>query len=188
MPAGLLQPPFPTSVDPKRDPAWRFDCHVPGHPMPKGSPQPMTIRRKDGRTFTIMKDRREVMAWVAKIAAVATRDRMRRLDRQSFPYEAPVALECIFVFNRPPTQPHGPPVVHSGKYAVGDLDKLIRALGDALTPGLVDLKFGREQTPKASVIKDDSQITKILAQKAFSDEVNLELGVHFVLTSATGSV
>src|SRR5215203_1219120 len=99
MPAGILTPPFPSpTIDPRRDPGWTFNCFVPGKPMPKGSPQPRTLRQ-GSKSITFMVDRPEVMAWVAKVAGIATRDRVRRVAAgdKSFPYEAPVELQCLFV-------------------------------------------------------------------------------------------
>lgn len=146
--------------------------------MAKGSPQPKTIRQ-GGRPITFMVDRPEVMAWVAKVAGIATRDRMQRQARGdlSFPYAAPIEIQCLFVFLRPHTQPTGPPIIHAGKYAVGDLDKLVRAIGDALTFGTVNVRNGKERskTAKAGVIVDDSLITKSTARKAFSDERGLPM-------------
>jgi Holliday junction resolvase RusA-like endonuclease len=178
----------PVHANPKRDPDWTFTSFIPGKPMAKGSPQPKTIRR-GGQPFTFMVDRPDVMAWVAKVAGIATRDRMQRQAQgdKSFPYEAPIELRCLFVYPRPATQPTGPPIIHTGKYAVGDLDKLVRAIGDALTSGAVNVRNGNERskTAKAAVIIDDSRITKIWTRKAFSDEgYGLEPGVYIKLLHA----
>ena len=199
MPAGTLTPPFsaPTAEylaqQARRDPDWSFTCHVPGHAMPKGSPAAKALKHGP-RYIGVIVEREEVNAWVAKVAGIATRDRMRLVAQgdRSFPYEAPVELRALFVFPRPHTQPEGPPIVCQGAYAVGDLDKLVRAIGDALPSGQVSAgPGGRTKVPKAAVIKDDSLITSILTRKAFSDQTRrrqkLEPGVYFKLAAASGN-
>jgi Holliday junction resolvase RusA-like endonuclease len=156
-------------VDPKRDPAFTFDCFVPGRPMAKGSPQPKTRRG-----HTIMIDRPAVMQWVATVAAHAYLQRHRRenVGDKSFPYEAPLELKALFVFPRPRSgmMTVGLPIICVGPNAVGDLDKLVRAVGDALSPGTVTIDH--QKLAKAAVIEDDRLITdfgKVL--KRFTDQV-----------------
>ena len=163
------------AIDPKRDPAFTFSCYIPGRPLSKGSPQPKT-RRRGNVSRTIVADTPKTLRWMAEIAAYAVQER-RRLEargERSFPYEAPLHLKALFVYPRPLTGSlvTGPPVVCSGPNAVGDLDKLVRAVGDALPPGEIYLEDLRMRVAKAAVIKDDSKITRISAQKAFSDEVD----------------
>jgi Holliday junction resolvase RusA-like endonuclease len=126
-------------------------------------------------SYTVVADTPKALRWMAEVAAYAVQER-RRLEargERSFPYEAPLHLEVLFVYPRPLTGSlvTGPPVVCTGPNAVGDLDKLVRSVGDALPPGEIYLEESRMRVAKAGVIKDDSQITKISARKAFSDEV-----------------
>src|SRR5215204_1216965 len=103
MPAGILTPPFPApTIDPRRDPGWTFAFFVPGHPMPKGSPETRTLKQ-GGRRVTVVRDKTTVMAWVAKAAGIAMRDRMRLQAKgnKSFPFEAEVELSAVFTYLRP---------------------------------------------------------------------------------------
>lgn len=162
-----------SAVNPKKDPDWTFTCFIPGKPMAKGS-----LRSRRG----FLVDTDAVMAWVNKVVGHAIRDRMQRgaLGDKSFPYEAPIELRGLFVFPRPHSQPIGPPITCSGPYAVGDLDKLVRAAGDALAVGKRNAK-----TIKAGVVKDDALFTEFTARKAFSDEgPDLQLGAYLKLLSA----
>jgi len=174
MPAGTLTPPFsaPTAEylaqEARRAPGWSFTFFVPGHPMPKGSPEPKTLV-VGGKRYTKVRDKTEVMAWVAKAAGIARQVKQRRIVQgdASFPYEAPVALSALFVYRRPRTQPTGPPIVSGGRVtkegvrsAVGDLDKLVRAIGDALGLGTFSVDdHGKIRASRAGVIKDDRLIT-----------------------------
>lgn len=136
--------------------------------MPKGSPEPKTLKI-NGRYHTKVRDKTEVMAWVAKAAGIARQEKQRLIARGdlSFPYEAPVALSALFAYRRPRTQPAGPPIVSGGRVtkegvrsAIGDLDKLVRAIGDALGLGTFSVDdHGKIRASRAGVIKDDRLIT-----------------------------
>lgn len=194
--AGLISPPFPTPVpDHTKDPDWTFTVFVPGHCMPKGSPEAHTRKFGNTRKIVII-DKTEVRLWMAAVAAHALQVRNARVARgeRSFPYNAPMKLWSAFIFERPRTQPEGPPIVASGgttkegvKAAIGDLDKLIRAIPDALIPGRISLDdHGKHWAPKASVIRDDCLITRMGEPvKAFRDEAGgVPAGAYFKLTRA----
>jgi hypothetical protein len=184
-------------LDPRLDPSFTFTCFVPGKPMAKGSTETGFMKR-NGRTVQVKVDREPVRDWVAAVAAAAILERQlpRAKGDDPFPYEGPVTLKALFVFPRPPSQPVGPPVTCKGLYAVGDLDKLVRAIGDALPPGSVSVgKSGSRKAPLAGVILDDRLITEISARKAFVDEPWLPMtetdpprpGCYFTLTAANSS-
>jgi hypothetical protein len=163
--------------------------------MPKGSTESKPLRLGN-RTRWVDVDRLEVREWMSQVAKCALIERQRRVARgdTSFPYEAPMMLQAWFVFDRPRTQPVGPPITSGGrttkegiKAAFGDLDKLVRAIPDALESGQISTgKDGRTKVPKAAVIKNDSLITQIVCRKAFRDEAGMRpAGCYFTLLRAS---
>ncbi|HKN44648.1 MAG TPA: hypothetical protein VJW23_12065 [Propionibacteriaceae bacterium] len=117
-------------------------------------------------------DSDEVYAWVNHIVSHATARRLQlqRTGYNPFPYREAVQVRAIFVFNRPHTQPEGPPTIHASNYAIGDTDGLQKALGDAIVAGTKNAKF-----PKAGIIEDDRLIVRWLdPQKAFADQIDWE--------------
>jgi hypothetical protein len=95
---------------------------------------------------------------------------LQRSGYDPFPYRKAVRARAIFVFDRPRTQPTGPPTIHAGIYAAGDTDGLQKALGDALIHESKNAKY-----PKAGIIEDDRLIVKWLdPQKAFVDQIDWE--------------
>lgn len=188
---------LPALLNPKQHPDWTFSFFVPGHPMPKGSPITRTVFIA-GRRRTQVRDKIEVMAWVAKAAGIAKQKRMR-LEAQgnkSFPYLGAVSLSAVFTFQRPRTQPPPAlPIISSGpktkegiRSAVGDLDKLVRAVGDAL--GFGDFSVddnGKARASRAGVLKDDNLITDFEhgPYKRFVDQVpGSEPGCYLKLAPA----
>lgn len=169
-----------TPANPRLATDWQFSIHIPGWPRAKGS-QETRYYRKNGRTVAQLVEKDIVLRWVATASAYAMQERMKRQAHgdRTFPYEGPVKLTCTFVYERPATQPTGPPITKSGVYAVGDLDKLLRAVGDALAQGTFTLN--REKIAKAGVLYDDCLITQIVARKAFCDEVGMLAGAHLIL-------
>jgi crossover junction endodeoxyribonuclease RusA len=88
----------------------------------------------------------ELVKWRQEIAAVAVREMAARL-----PLDGPVVLDAKFYLPRPKSTPKR--IVWPSKRP--DLDKLVRAVGDALV-------FG-------GVLADDSQIVRLHATKHYSD-------------------
>jgi hypothetical protein len=188
-------------TNPQTDPAWEFTVYIPGHPMPKGSTSSIPIRNGN-RTRWIDVDKEEVREWVGVVAVYALAERRRREARgdRSFPYAAAMRLNVLFVFERPTNQPTGPPIIAQGrpqkdgtKPAIGDLDKLVRSIGDALPddkryPNISLGPRGERKQPKAQVIADDRLITEIVARKAFTDEVNGPAGCHLTLSAVNRQV
>ena len=126
-----------------------FTIWVPGIPQPQGSIQYKGRSRAGKPILTSdnarLKPWRQMITWLVSIAE----------DWQ--PIEGGVAVEINFVFTRP--------AFHSGKKGLlpsapadhlvkPDLDKLVRAVLDALT--------------EAGAFRDDSQVVRILTTKAYT--------------------
>lgn len=114
---------------------------VPGVPQPKGNHR---AGRRDRRA-KVYDTNDKLGPWERAVAAAA-------LPWHSLHPEildGPVALELRFTLPRPKTVRRPWPTARSG----GDLDKLIRAVGDALA-GLL--------------YADDSQVVKVTAEKTYA--------------------
>ena len=121
-----------------------------GEPAPQGS---KTVAKSKGKTW-VREDNRKTEPWRNAVAAAA----VEAMDGQA-PIAGPVELEVIFVFARPkahyrtgkragelkPSAPH-----YAAKQP--DADKLVRAIGDAIT---------------GIVVVDDAAIVKLRAEKHF---------------------
>jgi hypothetical protein len=168
--------------------------------MPKGSTESVYQPRGNGRGVWVDVDKQEVRDWVGVVAQYAIIERQRRVARgdQSFPYAAPMELRVLFVFDRPRTTPEGPPIQNAGrgtkegvKSAFGDLDKLVRAIPDALPddkryPLISTGPKGRGKQAKAKVIVDDRLITDLVAKKRFRDQVDMRpAGCYLTLLRAS---
>lgn len=115
---------------------------VDGTPAPQGS--------KTRTRFGMRESSKRVKPWrdlVTKAAAITA-------DQESLlgPLTPPYALEVWFYITKPLTTRAAHPVAPT----VGDLDKLIRACGDAIT--------------QAGLIEDDRHIICITAEKAWAGE------------------
>lgn len=121
--------------------------NVPGIPIPQGSKNIFNGR-------LVETNANKLRIWRRTIAAAATN------HHQGEPLDCPLHLTVEFRFPRPKhhfgtgknslTLKEKAPTYYTAK---PDLDKLIRAVGDALT--------------QAGVIRDDSRITRITASKIY---------------------
>ena len=152
---------------------FKFEVFVPGKPRAKGSQE---------RKGKFLGERDTVMEWVATVSAYAIKERSRRIcaGDKSFPYAGNLKLRCVFVYDRPKKTALTAP---TAKNNYGDLDKLIRSIGDALSPG--EFWLHREVVAKAAVIADDSLITEIYAYKRFREiaDGDLPAGAYIWLNS-----
>jgi len=172
-------PPEPTQKIP-----FRFSLFVPALSYNGGWPKCYSKGHLGPNHRGKYADTKEVYAWVNHIVSHATAKRMQLQSTgyRPFPYRRSVQAAAIFVFNRPHTQPEGPPKIHGSDYAVGDVDGLQKAVGDALVAGTKNAKY-----PKAGIIEDDRLIARWLgAEKAFVDQIDWEdqkpgAGVWFFL-------
>lgn len=116
--------------------------HVEGTPAPQGS--------KTKTRFGMRESSQRVKPWrdlVTQAAAIAA-------DTECLlgPLNPPYALEVWFYIRRPRTTVATHPVAPT----IGDLDKLVRAVGDALTA--------------SGIIHDDRYIIRITAEKAWAGD------------------
>lgn len=125
-----------------------FSFFVPGEPITEGSTRAFT----SGQRVVVTHDRgRELDLWRLKVAHAA---QAAAQDAGWEPrYDGPVAVTAAFFLPRPKSAkkrlvPHVKP----------DLDKLIRAVGDALAP-----------YKQPGVLKDDSRIVTWRATKDYDD-------------------
>lgn len=171
------------------EPPWRalrqhrLTFFVPGEPITEGSLKPQGRTRHGGVRLAHDDERlkpwRECIGLIAKMAGRGT------LPRDPLPMDVPVWLGCVFVIQRPQRHSsrvtgklwkHAPMEVcgeaGTARSLTGDLDKYVRAVGDALT--------------LARILTDDSQITHFLepiglewpnAEAWWGDK----LGVHVAL-------
>jgi len=124
-----------------------------GIPQPKGSTRVVPIARqvRSLRDVRVTSDNPQVKQWqgaIKKAAWCAKQDQQPARDRGVL--VGPVALEAQFYLPRPQRLPKGHEVPHTTK---PDLDKLLRALKDALT---------------STVWDDDSQVTEVHATKQYA--------------------
>lgn len=131
---------------------WKmFDVWVPGKSQPQGS-------KVRNRFSGVREDNKELGPWRERVALQASAD-MHSLGYVPVPAKEPVLVTCQFVLPRlasaPKTRPHPPATTKP------DLDKLVRAILDALT---------------GPVLFDDGQVIEIRASKSRAG-VDAEPGV-----------
>lgn len=126
-----------------------FSFFVPGEPITEGSTKAFT----SGQRVVVTHDRGpELAAWRTRVKRAA-QDAAREAGWEPR-YDGPVAVTAVFLLPRPRSA--------KGRllpYVKPDLDKLIRAIGDALAPYKQD-----------GVLKDDSRITVWRTAKEYADD------------------
>lgn len=139
---------------------------VPGIPAPQGS----KTRTKFGGMREANKNTRpwrDTVAWHA-----------RQADTNRLPMLGPVRVYVNFTFPRPKSHYTGKGALSSSatfhKSTKPDLDKLVRALLDALTD--------------AQVFRDDGQVAYVSAQKHYGDQPGMSVEVKPFTPSGEASV
>ena len=136
-----------------------LNLHVPGIPVPQGS-----MRLVQGGRRMIHSNHEKLRQWRVQVGHAAMAEMGHaRVRGEPWPAPGPVGLAVTFNFQRPAghhinrklTNPLRA-VAPREHYVKPDLDKLVRAIGDALTD--------------AGVILDDSQITVLHAVKRWTTE------------------
>lgn len=131
-----------------------------GLPAPKGSTR--SFRHwSTGRTITVADNAEKLEPWALSVSGAARAQGFARIDR------APVAVGLTFCLPRPLGH-YGVrglrPSARRYPWVKPDLDKLVRAVGDALT-GVVYL--------------DDAQVVRLTASKVYAD--GRDVGVEVVV-------
>jgi Holliday junction resolvase RusA-like endonuclease len=130
---------------------------VSGLPKPKGSLRAVGRMGQKARLVEQV-DPKGVWKTAIKIEAAQHVD--------SEPYPGPLTAKLTFYFPRPLKPRHEEPTTRTS----GDLDKLQRNVFDAL-----QTKSG------AGLIKDDSQIVRVIAEKRYVDATQTEPGIWLQL-------
>lgn len=117
-----------------------FTFIIPGIAAPQGS------KRHVGRGRLVEMSKR-VKPWRELVAQSI----IQRLPEGHVPIEGPVLLEITFYLPRPRAA-RDRPYPHKG--GPGDVDKLVRAVGDAITT--------------SGLWKDDSQVVDLIARKRYA--------------------
>lgn len=160
--------------------ANRFTLFVPGKPVPQGSMKGYVRVGKSGNPVAGITNSNPVLIqWRMKVTGHAIEAQTRGLGLPGlwFPVEGPIGIKLDFVLSRPaihylPANSKRPqPELRESapKYpdAAPDLDKLVRAVFDALTD--------------ARVWKDDGQVVWVQAAKHYDDSWPSGPGVHITL-------
>lgn len=128
----------------------RLEFSVYGIPRPQGSLKAFNVR---GRRFPIVtSDNPRTRPWKATVTAAAVEQMQNHMYRDDFPWLGAMAVALTFYLPKPKSTPKR--VTYHTK--LPDLDKLVRAVFDALT--------------NAGVWKDDAQVIYLTATKLFVAE------------------
>ncbi len=128
-----------------------IEFFVHGIPRPQGSKAGFI---RNGRVV-LVEASKQLPEWREQIV-LAAKEAMMSTD-EWYKSEKPVRVECVFFFPKPKT------VKRKYPYVAPDLDKLCRALLDALTV--------------AGVYLDDAQVVDLIATKRYSDSSGVSVAV-----------
>jgi Holliday junction resolvase RusA-like endonuclease len=127
---------------------------VPGHPVPKGSQKCITPHVGKRPSVLVPDKRNDPDGFVGKLPDVLA---WRATKLAANPVDAPVEMRVEFYL-----QPPGPGSAHKTaptSQHSGDLDKLVRQVGDAV---------GGKAAGDVRLIRDDSRICRIVAEKLYA--------------------
>lgn len=130
----------------------KLTCVIPGVPVPQGS-----IRSLGAGRPSVHSNAAILKPWRATVIA-ALREAMG--DTSAYPMEGPVRVTAVFFMPRPKSAPKS----RFRPDRKPDLDKLCRAVHDALT--------------QAGVVRDDSQIVTLIAEKYYTNVPQAELTIE----------
>ena len=138
------------------EPKLLLSLFVAGHPRPKGS---LDVKAyKNGRPV-LQENNPRSKAWRQRVASEV--QPIVQEDTR-FPYDGPVRVRLLFVFDRSDVSAETADGYPQRRY-VGDIDKLTRNVLDALDD--------------ANVYSDDSRVVSIQADKVWTDSEYLFPGV-----------
>lgn len=132
----------------------RLCFQVEGDPIPQGSARAFVVK---GRAV-VTSDNPRLKAWRNLVAAAASAARIE----QGWPAKVdhPLVVSIVFVLPRPKTVKRERPTGAKE----GDIDKLARAVLDALTEG--------------EVVVDDSRVVRVVAEKVYGPTVGITVAVE----------
>lgn len=123
---------------------------IPGTASPQGSKKFVGMSKKTGRAV-LVEQSLGVKPWRKQCVAVLTEYLEAIGGAQCL--ESPMSVEITFYFRRPKSARHRK---YPHKAGPGDLDKLQRAVFDAITT--------------ARLWKDDSQVCRVVAEKEYAED------------------
>lgn len=124
-----------------------LEVHVPGAPIPQGS---MNAYKRGTRIVMVHAKGQHLQRWRHQVHNTMLKESYLR--NVPLPIDCPVSIKVSFVLPRPKRPRFFLPAVKP------DLDKLQRAIGDALSGG------------NPPIIKDDSRIVKWAVSKVYETE------------------
>jgi len=154
----------------RSDPVWTCSFFVCGVPRPKGNHVAVCPRNCTGRGRPFItetwsgKQGERLREWTKTIIVESKK------HRPPSPLVGAVELDVAFYFPRPKKPKSEYP---AGR--VGDLDKLLRAVCDAIQ---VNVKKG---TPKGCLVVDDNQFCGGILARRYCDEANPDAGARITL-------
>lgn len=135
------------TVETYTGPLW-----VPGHPVPKGSMKCVTPHLAGRRSVLVPDKRADPDSWATRVPAVLA---LRAPKLAANPVTGPVELLLDFQLKKAKSTKYpDAPIGHDA----GDLDKLTRMIGDAITT----------TDDHAGLVDDDSRVCRIVAEKVYS--------------------
>ena len=132
------------------------ELFVPGQPIAQGS------KRHVGNGVIIESNHGPLKLWRNRVALSAG----ELIRGHTWQFDRPIAVDLTFVFPRLKNAPKHKPT--KPKTSAPDIDKLIRAVFDALTSVLFN---------------DDAQVVDVFARKRYA-EIGEPAGVHILVTTA----
>ena len=125
--------------------------YVPGRPRSKGSLKIWCTRGRDHKV-RVEEQVADSSAWRNRVAAIVQAWARREYGPAPLKLEIPLELRVVYFFRR--EDEDQPTLPRPTAITVGDLDKLDRNIGDALT--------------SSGLIKDDKYIVRIMSEKRWA--------------------
>lgn len=132
--------------------------YVPGRPRSKGSLKIWCTRGRDHKV-RVEEQVAESSKWRKRVAANVQHDAILAYGPKPLKLEIPLELRVVYFFRR--EDEDQPQLPRPTAMTVGDLDKLDRNIGDALT--------------SSGLIKDDKYIVRIMSEKRWGTQAGAQI-------------